>query len=201
MKAGLVGAAPTQIQFDPDLPYIGVDGGVETLLAQKIMPMVVVGDYDSLKDKECLKKIKNIQLPQQKDDTDTAIAIEYLLSNGYNDIILYGVTGGRIDHFMAVLCMLKKYRDYSLTIMDEQNKIYLLKTGTHCIHKNEYHYVSFFADQETYITIKGCLYPLDRYLLKNNDPLCVSNEICGETCEIEITRDVIVIQSNNKGGI
>ena len=129
MKAGLVGAAPTRMTLDPNLPYIGVDGGVETLLSQGIMPMVVVGDYDSLKDKDCLKKIRNIQLPQQKDDTDTAIAIEYLLSNGYNDIVLYGVTGGRIDHFLAVLCMLKKYRDHSLTVLDEQNKIYILKAG------------------------------------------------------------------------
>lgn len=201
MKAGLVGAAPTRMTLDPNLPYIGVDGGVETLLSQGIMPMVVVGDYDSLKDKDCLKKIRNIQLPQQKDDTDTAIAIEYLLSNGYNDIVLYGVTGGRIDHFLAVLCMLKKYRDHSLTVLDEQNKIYILKAGKHCIHKNEYRYLSFFTDQDTYITIKGCVYPLDQYLLKNNDPLCVSNEICDETCEIEITSDVIVVQSNNKGGI
>lgn len=138
MKAGLVGAADTSITLDSNLKYIGVDGGVETLLAQNIMPMVVVGDYDSLVNKECLKKIEHIQLPRQKDDTDTAIAIEYLLSNGYNDIVLYGVTGGRLDHFLAVLCLLKKYRDYKLTVIDEQNKIYLLKAGKHFIHKNEY---------------------------------------------------------------
>ncbi len=200
MKAGLVGAADTSITLDSNLKYIGVDGGVETLLAQNIMPMVVVGDYDSLVNKECLKKIEHIQLPRQKDDTDTAIAIEYLLSNGYNDIVLYGVTGGRLDHFLAVLCLLKKYRDYKLTVIDEQNKIYLLKAGKHFIHKNEYRYLSFFTDQDTIISIKGCVYPLNQYLLKNNDPLCVSNEICEDICEIEINQDVIVVQSNNKGG-
>ena len=30
------------------------------------------------------------------------------LSKGYDEIELYGVTGGRLDHFFAVMCLLRK---------------------------------------------------------------------------------------------
>ena len=36
--------------------------------------------------------------------TDTHAAIEYAISKGYDEIELYGVTGGRLDHFFAVMC-------------------------------------------------------------------------------------------------
>lgn len=200
MKAGLVGASGEDILLDKQLDYIGVDGGVEILLKQGIMPKMVVGDFDSLTDKSLIEKIEHIRLPMRKDDTDTAVAIEYLIEKGYNEIMLYGVTGGRLDHFMAVLCLLKKYRDFHLTIMDTQNKIYLLKSGIHKIKKEKYQYLSFFAVDKTTITIEGCQYPLKEYELSQSDPLCVSNEIIGEECKIKISDDIFVIQSNNKGG-
>lgn len=96
--------------------------------------------------------------------------------------------------------LIKKYRDYRLTIINDQNKIYLLKAGTHHIHRDQYQYISFFAVSQTVITIEGCQYPLNEYLLKQDDPLCVSNEMINDQCTILISDDVLVIQSNNKGG-
>ena len=200
MKAGLVGAGLCDVLLDKSIDYIGVDGGIETLFAQGITPKVVVGDFDSLTNTNWLEDLEQIRLPMHKDDTDTAIAIEYLIKNGYNDITLYGVTGGRLDHFMAVLCLLKKYRDHHLTIVDSQNKIYLLTKGTYQIKKENYQYISFFAVSQSIMTIKGCEYPLVDYLLDQRDPLCVSNEICDNECTITTSADLIVIQSNNKGG-
>mgnify|MGYP000210964258 CR=1 FL=1 len=53
----------------------------------------------------------NIQiLPERKDVTDTHAAIEYAISKGYDEIELYGVTGGRLDHFFAVMCLPEKYQ-------------------------------------------------------------------------------------------
>lgn len=201
MKAGLVGAAKCSILLDPSIPYIGVDGGLQTLLDQQITPMFVVGDFDSIENIKLLETFKHIRLPMRKDDTDTQVAIEYLIEKGYNDIVLYGVTGGRLDHFMVIICLLQKFRQYKLSVFDEQNKIYLLKSGTHRIKKEGYQYVSFFACQELLISIEGCQYELNEYRLTSNNPLCVSNEIKNEYCSITISNDVIVVQSNNGRGM
>lgn len=201
MKIGIVGAGNLNLRLNPDIEYIGVDGGLESLLSQNIVPKIIVGDFDSIQDHSLIEKYSKIQLPVVKDDTDLAKAIEYALSCGYNDIELFGVTGGRIDHFMAVLCLLKRYRNVKITIYDEFNKIYICQSGKHQINANNYQYLSFFALKPTIISINGCAYPLNQYLLDIDDPLCVSNEIIDKSCEIEVSEDIIVIQSNSKENI
>lgn len=197
MIAVLVGAAVVESTIESADFYIGVDGGVNTLLHQGIEPNVIVGDFDSINSQDIIDKYDNIKLPMEKDDTDTAIAIEYLINNGYNDIRMYGVTGGRIDHFYAVMCLLRKYHNIKMTIIDKQNKIYILDQGTHYIKKDNYKYLSFFALNHTFLSISNCLYNLDNYELLAEDPLCVSNEIVDEMCLIETSDKIIVIQSKN----
>lgn len=201
MKIGIVGAGRLDIELDPSMDYIGVDGGLESLLSQNIEPKIIVGDFDSLNNQDLIKTYENIKLPTVKDDTDLAKAIEYAITCGYNDIELFGVTGGRLDHFMAVICLLKKYSRYHITIYDAYNKIYLLNAGVHQILKQHYQYLSFFALKPVTISIKGCAYPLDHYFLDIDDPLCVSNEIINEIGTIEVNEDIIVIQSNSKENI
>ncbi len=76
------------------------------------------------------------------------------------------MTGGRLDHFFAIIALLKRYRDYELTIYDKQNKIYLLRPGKHMINKDNYKYLSFFAVNQSVLSIEGCFYPLNEYLLQ-----------------------------------
>ena len=42
--------------------------------------------------------------------TDTHAAIEYAISKGYDEIELYGVTGGRLDHFLQLCVCLKNIK-------------------------------------------------------------------------------------------
>lgn len=199
MQIGIVGAGVVDFQLDKHKHYIGVDGGIDYLIQQNIEPIFIVGDFDSLQHQEYIKQYESIQLPTQKDDTDLAIAIEYAIKKGYTDIELYGVTGGRIDHFMAVLCLLKKYEHIHLTIFDRYNKIYLCQKGQHTLYKESYQYISFFALKSTLISIEGCLYPLTQYQLEIDNPLCVSNEITGLSMNLEVDQTILVIQSNSKG--
>ena len=117
MKIALCATHLEKMILPQDREYIGVDHGVEELLKQGITPKFAIGDFDSL----------NIQiLPERKDVTDTHAAIEYAISKGYDEIELYGVTGGRLDHFFAVMCLLEKYQDVSIKVIDQQNCIQLL---------------------------------------------------------------------------
>lgn len=178
-----------------NIEYIAVDNGVKHLLEQNIKPLFVIGDLDSLEDQKLLKNNNLKVYPTIKDDTDTALAIKQALLLGYNEIDLYGVTNKRLDHFMAVLCLLRKYSNIKITIYDEYNKIYLLKKGNHIIKKEDYKYFSVFSYQTTTITLKECHYPLENYILEPSDPLCVSNQMNDNYVDITINEDVLFIQS------
>lgn len=181
---------------DQSIDYIGVDNGVFHLVNQNIKPIIAIGDMDSLENSELLSNMDIKKYSSIKDDTDTALALEYAFSKGYTHIDLYGVTKKRMDHFMAVLALLEKYQDKHIVIYDEYNKIQVLNSGKHCILKDGYKYFSLFAFDETYLTIEDAHYPLHHYLLKRNDPLCVSNQMNENHAYITTSQTILLIQSH-----
>ena len=109
MKIGICSALACKL--DDSLKYIGVDHGVEILLKQGIKPVFAIGDFDSIENENVLSELDIERLPTRKDVTDTHAALEYALENGYDEVDIYGVTGGRLDHFLSVMCLLEKYAD------------------------------------------------------------------------------------------
>lgn len=196
MKIGIYCGVHVGKVKDRDIDYIGVDKGVEFLLQQNIHPIMAIGDMDSLSQENLLSSLNIKRYSPIKDDTDTALALDYVFSQGYDEVDLYGVTQQRMDHFMAVICLLEKYQDKHIVIYDQCNKIQVLLPGTHVIQRNQYHYFSLFAFDGSYITLKECHYPLNHYLLKRYDPLCVSNQMNGDYAIIETTNVLLLIQSN-----
>jgi len=95
------------------------------------------------------------------------------------------------------MCLLEKYQDIKLKVIDQQNCIQLLKPGKHYIYNQGYYYFSLFALNESIISIDQAEYTLDRYLLKREDPLCVSNEVKGEYAIIENSGNIILVQSRD----
>lgn len=195
MKIGIYGSIDAGKVKDKNIAYIGVDQGVVHLIHQGITPIVAIGDMDSIEDMTLLEDMNVMRVSSIKDDTDTALAIDYAIEHGYDEMDIYGVTQKRMDHFLAVICLLEKYQDYAITIYDEYNKISVLKPGVHTIIKNDYHYFSIFAFDESAISLKECHYPLDHYDLKRDDPLCVSNQIKQDHAIIENSRSVLLIES------
>ena len=194
-KIGIYGSIFVGDVKDKSIDYIAVDQGVMNLLNLNIKPIFVIGDLDSLEDKSVIEDFYIKVFPAIKDDTDTALALKEAIHQGYDTIDLYGVTHKRLDHFMAILCLLKKYADVRITIYDEYNKIYLLKQGEHYIFKDEYTYFSLFAFQTTTISLKDCHYPLEHYVLTIDDPLCVSNQMNQDKAYIQTNKDILFIQS------
>lgn len=196
MKIGICSALAKQL--DLSLDYIGVDRGVEILINQGIKPIYAIGDFDSISNEEILKELSIKRLPTRKDVTDTHAAIEYAIDQGYDEIELYGVTGGRLDHFMSALCLLEKYCDIKLRIIDKQNMIELLKPGKHRINSQGYKYFSLFALDETYLDIEHAKYTLTHYHLKRDDPLCVSNQVIDDYANVTNSQKVILIRAKDR---
>ncbi|MDE6584645.1 MAG: thiamine diphosphokinase [Anaeroplasmataceae bacterium] len=174
---------------------IGVDEGAYIALKNGIELDVAIGDFDSI-DAEKLSfiqsKTKTIILSNKKNDTDTWAALK-LCKDASRIIILGGIQGKRIEHFIANLMLMEKYP--RVEMLDNNSHMYIMDSSF-SIRKTEYKFISFFALQDTIISLEGFAYPLNNYYLKNTDPLTISNELTTERGIITLKGGrVLVIQS------
>lgn len=167
------------------------DGALDVLSKENIKPDLVVGDFDSLKNKNLLKGLKKIKLPIEKDVSDTNYALSLAFKNSNNVTLIGGLKGNRIDHLYANLLLLNKYP--KLTIIDDTNKVFLLEKGSYNINSLEYEYISFFSLTESLITLEGFKYNINNYNLKIDDPLCLSNNQIKKNAKINISKGKILV--------
>lgn len=193
MKAVIV--IGNNYKFNPDdfndAFIIGVDKGALFCQQNKIYMDLAIGDFDSI----TFDDLKNtsskniIKLNPIKDQTDTREALGYCMD--YDEIIILGgIQGKRIEHFYANLLLLSEYPN--LKIKDDYSFIFTASKDL-IIENNDYKYVSIFAiEDKSIISLQGFKYELDKYNLKRNDPLCISNEILKKG-EIKIDNGRIMI--------
>lgn len=178
--------------------YIGVDAGCLQILEQGFPLAFGVGDFDSMDPKmlEKLKQRASLTIhPVQKNETDSELALRLCQEKGYSPLILTGGLHGRIDHTIASIRLLM-YRYENLILWEPSQKMYCLCQGKHTI-QNQYKHISFFAIEDSIITLEGFLYPLHQYDLKPDDILTVSNSILNKQAQITIDRGkVLCIESN-----
>ena len=89
---------------------IAADGGTHHLMRLQHLPDLVIGDMDSLSDKahKWLEK-GNVPLqthPAVKDETDLELALMAAANQFEDDILLFGVLGGRLDQTLANILLL-----------------------------------------------------------------------------------------------
>lgn len=175
---------------------IGVDQAIKALIDQNIDIDLAVGDFDSLEDLDVLRDLDVIKLNPIKDITDSYQALYEAEKRGYESLIMVGGFGGdRIEHFIAHLLHFNRFE--SLEMINEHSRITMKKEGEYTF--SSQCYISFFPYPEAIITLQGFKYPLDLYVLKLFDPLCISNELVLETGTLTVHQGtVLVIESNKK---
>lgn len=145
MKILLVGGG--QKKYWPNITadyhyYVGIDRGSLYLQEAGLPLNLAIGDFDSLTSEEKVTVFnyanETITAPSEKDDTDTQLALSVILTR-YPEakIELIGVTGGRMDHFLANLWLVleERFRPFSpqITLRDRQNYVTFLLPGMHTI--------------------------------------------------------------------
>ncbi len=169
---------------------IAVDQAVTDLYKQRIKIDLAIGDFDSLKNHGVLTNLNVIKLMPEKDVTDTYQALLEAKKLDVSELILVGGIGGdRIEHFMVHLMHFNEFRN--LKIMDDHSEIYLLGETVKEVSFDGY--VSIFAYPEAMVTLEGFKYPLNEYLLKAYDPLGISNEIVKEKAQIHVLKGRVLV--------
>lgn len=157
--------------------FIGLDEGAFTILDNGFELKEAWGDFDDsnrlneLSDKNIILKKYNTD----KNETD----LELVLMNHKFDgeVLIYDVTGGRLDHEFVNYLLLRKYHYLNLKIIDQQNEIrYLSKTGIYKFYQDNYKYISLITLNKATISIIKAKYRLDRVHITINDTYTTSNE-------------------------
>ena len=173
---------------------IAVDGGYKVLTDMGIMPHFVVGDFDSL---GTVPAGENVTvLPSEKDVTDMFTAINKGIENGFFDFAVYGGTGGRLDHTIANIQLLKYFSEKGVKIRlyGDGFTVTAVSDGKITLNGKKGSYISVFSlSEECSVSLIGLKYELQSHTLDNAFPLGVSNEFTDRPAEISVEGGTLAV--------
>ena len=179
---------PEDLHKEKDDILIAADNGLQYLDAMGYAPDYIIGDYDSLDEKEqagldafrerCPDRERT--LPKAKDDTDTMAAVRWGFDLGYTRFRLYGALGGRrVDHTIANLqtLMFIQSRGGFGRILDARQEVFLVREGSYAFEPGREGLFSVFAvDPKITLTVRGALFEGEDIDITYDFPIGCSNE-------------------------
>ncbi len=191
----LADAADAAASVMKDDMVICADSGYLHALAMGLKPQAVLGDFDSV-ERDAVVCETIISYPAHKDQTDTELCVRYAIARGCDEILLLGATGGRIDHELANVFLLKLISDagkkgsiydgvsYVFLVADE-----LILTGD----VGDILSVIPVTAQVVGITTRGLAYPLDNACMAFGPALGISNVFSESRAEVKIKEGLALV--------
>ncbi len=191
----IIGSSP-----DADAAFIGscikaddfvicADGGLEYARKNDIIPDLLIGDFDSGRRPET-EICETITLSVRKDDTDTMFCAREALRRGFDDVLLFGMTGGRTDHSYANLCVLlflEKNGAHAKMLAPELFVRVLPPESVTLSGMNGRLFSAFpFGCEECTVSLDGFDYPLNRGRLLPDNTLGLSNVIISDKAAVTV---------------
>ena len=180
----------------PDDFLICCDSGLMHAENLKLVPDLVVGDFDSHENPHL--SVETIILPREKDDTDTAYAVKEALRRGFTDFLMAGVIGQRPDHTLAniSLLLLLQKAGAQAVMLDDYAVLSLIVPGMCAQIPDRYPYFSLlaFGGPAEGVTITGAKYPLTDGHISCDYQYAVSNEVLrGQTAQVSLTGGTLLL--------
>lgn len=175
---------------------ICADGGANSAKKIGITPDFIIGDLDSVnksilnyyKDKSVIIKYK------RQNDTDVEKCLKYAIKKKYEEVILLGVTGDRLDHTICNLgIVIKFYKKIKILINSENS--FLIPTDKPLQLKSvKGETISLYAfSDKTRITSKGLKYKLNNTALPFGVKESTSNVSISSLVNLKISGGVIFV--------
>lgn len=194
---------PSKITEHPKADDITIAADVGALNAKKLgdIPEMIVGDFDSAK-LEILEKefprAEIIRVPEEKDFTDTELAIDTAIKKGANEIVIIGGLDGRLDHTLTNISILEDLTKSGIhaVITDGKNRVRYIESTSTLIARSQFKYLSLIPKSEKLkgLTVLGCKYTLENKNITANSPgLTVSNEILQNCAFIAVKKGALLI--------
>ncbi|MBO4399842.1 MAG: thiamine diphosphokinase [Lachnospiraceae bacterium] len=164
------------------------DSGLRHREALSREPSLVVGDFDSHENPHL--SVETIVLPRAKDDTDTVYAVKEALKRGFDEFLLVGVIGARLDHTIgnvSILLMLDSFGKKAV-IVDDYSEMEIVSRGTSVIDGRASYFSLLAVDGAARgVTITGALFPLTDAAITPEYQYGISNEVLpGQSAAVNV---------------
>lgn len=158
---------------------------------------ILLGDMDSIKNS--ISATKTILLPVHKDVTDGEFAIRFAIDNLEPDeIILYGVTGGRIDHVLGNLALFSIAHEKGIPTFgrDDNLDIYFVDKDL-SLKTKENDTISLVPfKNDAIVSLSGFEYPAQNLTIPINATLGISNRAIEENVTISVSFGSVFVFHN-----
>lgn len=189
-----------------DDTIICADGGLMHLKKMEIIPNVWIGDKDSCSfdDDEfniLTKDSKVIKLNPIKDSTDGDVAYDYVCKYRFDEVLVLGFFGTRLDHVLGNIFLLKKFADINITAsaVNENNTVIFASKHNEIL-SGEYKYLSLIplSNHISGVSNDGLFYSLCDDTLVRYSSRGISNKPVSDRCIIDIEKgDALIILSKD----
>lgn len=196
------------------LKIMALDGAANRLRDCNLLPDVILGDFDSIQDidywgiREIFGGIDSSSEPylgrfgilivpaKDQDFTDLEKGILFCDSNDADSICIINATGGRLDHTLGNIGMLRKYHrpDRSLVMLTETEQIEYVKDGTTTIEGPVGAQCAIMGYPEAVMTTTGLAYNGEGYPLRLGYQESTCNTLAMPSATIVIKGEALVIK-------
>lgn len=172
---------------------ICADGGANKAKKIGVIPNYIIGDFDSIDEptkKFFQGKSKLIHIKRQN-DTDVEKCLKFAIKNKFQEAILIGATGDRLDHSICNLSIVLKYFSNIKIKIVHQKSFLIPLTGINKLKTKIDEVISIYAfDEKTLITSKGLKYKLNNTALPFGKKESTSNKAIQNEIELVIENGV-----------
>ncbi len=172
-----------------DNPFIVcADGGANRLRRWKIRPHIIIGDMDSLipLTQRVFSDIETLRIPDQN-TTDLEKVLEYLINHRYARAVVVGATGNQIDHTLANISIMQKYRGkIGLLFKDTEFDVFFVEGVTTVMTVPGQRISLMPTGLCSGITTDGLRYPLSNESMAFGVREGISNEATGEKVTVTV---------------
>ena len=176
---------------------IAADAGYENALALGERVDLLLGDFDSLKLRDVPKEVERLQVPAEKDFTDTQLAVDTALKKGATEICIIGGLDGRLDHTLSNLAILEDLQGKGIyaTITNGYNRVRYIASTSTLVARSGFRYLSLLclSERAKGVSVEGCKYPLKNATLNRSYQYAVSNELEGNCALISVRKGGIYV--------
>ncbi len=188
--------------LNPDDFNIFCDSGLFHQEALGIEPHLIVGDFDSHPDPHL--NVETITLPCEKDDTDTMFAAKEAVKRGFDDFLLLGVSGRRLDHTlgnMSILLMLHRQGKRALLVDNYSEMEIVAKNPVYIDDSFPFFSLLNISGTAQEITVENAKYPLRDAEIQCTYQYGISNEVLpGHQAKVSVGKGELLLVKVWRGG-
>jgi len=174
------------------------DGGIRHAKKLNLIPDLIVGDLDSADSADVnYFKEKGVEFkiyPTEKNDTDSAMALNLAIEEKASEVYLFGATGTRLDHTLANVGMLINAEKAGVPafIVDSNNTVeIILNEKSFKGKKGDNLSLIPISGVARGVTTNGLYYPLENAELDFARTRGISNVFVGEVATVTVKEGIL----------